>query len=956
MHFANLFSAKTRPDAASRFLPNFSLTALALMSLLGHGPAQAASPEPRVALAANASPAPRLRQARFLGRLDAAAPLHAGLVLPLRNQSQLADLLRRQYTPGDPLFHHFLSPPDFTARFGPTPEDYAAVAAFARAQGLAVTGTSAGRTLLNVSGPAAKMEAAFGVQMSRYQMPDGRVVYANSAALTLPRSVAARVAGIAGLSSIALMHPHLRHMQPSAMQPNLDPNAPVPITGGGGGIGSGPLGGLSPNDIKYAYGLGAISPLYGATTTTATTGTATLDGTGQNIGLFELDGFNPADIALYTSQFALPTVLTGAAAPVTAIPLGSYLGAPITVEGQTEVELDIDMILALAPAATGVYVYEADQTADPVAPLTIFTRMANDLNPSSATTPLVQVISCSWGLAEPLEDPAIISGENTLFQQMAAQGQSLFCSSGDNGAYDLYTTITTTGTIVTSPTVTTPAVDNPASQPYATGVGGTTLNYLKPATTATTGAATAGTYIGETTWSAGTAAVDPEGSGGGISSIWSKPTYQLGFGSSPTRRDVPDVSLNADPNTGYTVYGPVSAPGGPGAAEVVGGTSAAAPLWAAFTALINQQRTAGGLGPVGFLNPLLYPFAVNGATYSADFHDIVTGSNLFFQAGAGYDDATGLGSFAGAPLLAALSFNANAGTGTATITGTVTDSSALAQPVVGAVVTATTTTNNVVVATATTDASGAYTLTVPSGLALKITVTTTAITAPLMETFTGAVLPLAALTAGAAITEPIVLTPTVVYPAGLQMISAPFDYTGIGSFASVFGLTTPLANPNPRLIQWEPSLGVYVFYPTAPADTLRLGQGYWIRFPSANYLHIPGTSASATQPFSLSLQQGWNQIGDPFTLAVPLSSMTASGPGGSGPLASTPAVVQSTLYSYNTSTNAYAALSPATDVLNPYVGYWIFAFQPCTLNVPVPAGLTTSGPPPVPISASAIGG
>ena len=217
-----------------------------------------------------------------------------------------------------------------------------------------------------------------------------------------------------------------------------------------------------------------------------------------------------------------------------------------------------------------------------------------------------------------------------------------------------------------------------------------------------------------------------------------------------------------------------------------------------------------------------------------------------------------------------------------------------------------------------------------------------------METFTGTVLSLPALTAATTTTENFVLPQAFVYAAGLQMISAPFDYTGIGSFASVFGLTAAQASVSPRLVQYAPALNSYVFYPTAPADTLRLGQGYWIRFPSANYLHIPGNSASTTQPFSIPLQQGWNQIGDPFPLAAPLSTMTVSGTGGTGPLASTPAVVQATLYSYNTSTNAYAALSPATDLLNPYVGYWIFAFQPCTLSVPVPASTPPAGPPPIP--------
>ena len=540
--FAKISSATTRACTSSRALRGLSLAALGLMSF-GHSAAQAA-PEPRVTLSGAQSPAPRLRGARALGRLDAQTTLHAALVLPLRSQSQLSELLRRQYTPGDPLFHHFLTPPDFTARFGPTAADYAAVAAYARAQGLTITGTSPGRTLLNVSGPSGRIEAAFGVQMGRYRLPDDRMVYANSAAPVLPRSIAVRLAGIAGLNNIAQMHPQLRHMKP------MQAHAPVPITGGGGGVGTGALGGLAPNDIKYAYDLTGITPLYG---NTAAVPAGALTGAGQNIGLFELDGFSSEDIATYASTFGLPTVLTGTAASVTVIPLDGFLQVPLTstdaptevtlTDAQTEVTLDIDMVLALAPAATGVYVYEdngvlpinqdgtTNTTFDPVAPITIFTRMANDLNPNGSKTPLVQVISCSWGIAESVEDPTTIQEEDVLFQQMAAQGQSLFCASGDNGAYDLYDPSTTD--ITTGVEVTAPEVDNPSSQPYATGVGGTTLSFLAGSTSATPGAVTPGAYVGETTWSAGSATINPEGSGGGISSLWSKPTYQFGFGASP---------------------------------------------------------------------------------------------------------------------------------------------------------------------------------------------------------------------------------------------------------------------------------------------------------------------------------------------------------------------------------------------------------------------------------------
>ena len=944
MHFPKTSSALSR---------SLTLTALGALSLLGTCPAQAA--EPRVTLSASPAPMARLRSARLLGRLDAAAPLQVGLVLPLRNSGQLSELVRHQYRTGDPQFHHFLTPADFASRFGPTAQDYAAVAAYARSQGLSVTGTSPGRTLLGVSGPAARVEAAFGVQMSRYRLAEGREVFANAAAPVLPRSIAVRLAGIAGLNNIARMHPHLMH-----------PHAPVPITGTGSGIGTGPLGGLAPNDIKSAYDLSAITTLYGASTSTPVSGTpvtgspatSALDGSGQSIGLFELDEFAAADIAKYASTFTLPTVLTGTTASVTPIVLNKFLTPFLSVEGQTEVTLDIDMVLALAPAATGVYVYEDNQELDASAPLTIFTRMANDVNPVTKA-PLVSVISCSWGIAETLEDPTIISGENALFQQFAAQGQSLFCSSGDNGAYDLYNIVTPIGVTVTTDT-TAPAVDNPASQPYATGVGGTTLSFSASSTNATSGVVTPGTYLGETVWSAGTAAVNPEGSGGGISTLWSKPTYQLGAGSSPNRRDVPDVSLNADPNTGYSIF--IA-----GTPEVVGGTSAAAPLWAAYTALINQQRATNGLKSVGFMNAALYPI-LSGGSYGADFHDVTTGSNLFFPAGTGYDDATGLGSFVGAPLLAALSFNTNQGTGTATLSGTVTDTSATPVPIVGATVTAVTVATGVAAGTATTDTLGGYTLTVPSGLPLTITVTTTGITAPTTPgtvsttgtvaapvpvPFTGQSVTLAALTPSSTFVQNFLLPGAHLYPTGLQMISAPYDYTGIATFATVFGLTAAQANLSPRLVQYSPATNSYVFYPTPPADTLRLGRGYWIRFPAANYLHIPGNTAATTQAYSISLAQGWNQIGDPYPVAAPLATMgVTSATGVSGLLGAVPTVVQAQLYDYNTSTGVYdPPLAVATASLQPYMGYWIYAFQPATLSIPVPTGIPpvpVGGPPPAP--------
>ena len=590
------------------------LLILALGGALTHSTRAA---EARVAVARSAADTPALRGAHLVRRLPSTQTISLALTLPLRNQGRLDTLLHRLYTPGDALKGKFLTPAQFDAQFAPTPQDYAAVAAYARAQGLKVTGTYAGRTVLKVSGPASVVEMALGVRLGQYRLRDGRMVSANSAAPRLPQAIAARLSGIAGLSSLGRMRPNFHPVRPA--RAGMTPHAPLP---GSGGNGSGPNGGLAPNDIKYAYSLDTITTLYGATATT-TTGTATatpLDGTGQKIGLFELDGYDPKDIALYVNQFGLPTVLTaGTSSALQNVLIGTYKGAVLTADGQREVTLDIDMALALAPNVTGLYVYEADEATDTTAALDIFTRMANDTDPVTSL-PLLNVISCSWGVPELEEDPATRNGENTLFQKMAAQGQSLFCASGDQGAYDNYNPA--------NPLTYNLSVDNPASQPFATGVGGTRLMYNKPVpVSATVLTAKPGTYVSESAWdtSGPTSLNGPEGGGGGISEVWAKPDYQQGFGASPENRDVPDVSLDADPDTGYDIY--VA-----GKVETDGGTSAASPLWAGFTALVDQQRVLNGLTGLGFANPYLY--AIGGGTnYTTDFHDVQSGMNLYFRPG-----------------------------------------------------------------------------------------------------------------------------------------------------------------------------------------------------------------------------------------------------------------------------------------------------------------------------------
>ncbi|MGI4789101.1 MAG: protease pro-enzyme activation domain-containing protein [Janthinobacterium lividum] len=781
----------------------------------------------------------------LLGRVVSTETIGLALTLPLRNQAALSDLLTRLYTPGDPLYGQYLTSDEFTARFGPTESDYAAVAAAAKRLGLQVTGTHPNRLILDVSGPANVVESAFSLHLQRYQNASGRVFRAPDANPALPTGLFGRLSQVIGLDNAVLLHPHLH--------PAL-----------GSRSGSGPGGGLTPADILTAYSLQNT----GAT------------GAGQTIALFELDGYTPTDIAAYEAQFGLQ-----------AVPLQNVLvdGAAATAGANAdEVTLDIELAMALTPGLGKILIYETPNVSDQ--------NFLDGYN-KIATDNIAKQVSTSWGAAEDQSDQSLITAENPIFQQMAAQGQTIVAVTGDAGAYDDASTL---------------SVDDPGAQPYVTGVGGTSL--------VTNG--TGGAYASETVWSDPTPnSYSTYGSagGGGFSTIWPAPGYQSVLQPVPAMRSVPDVALNSDPQTGYSIYFG-------GQWTVYGGTSAAAPLWASFTALVNQERAAAGKGTIGFLNPPIYQIGAS-TVYDTDFHDITRGTNFYYPATVGYDNATGWGSFVGNALLSTLvSGLAAAQTGTLTGTVTAADTGA-ALP--GVTVTALSASGGVSEGTTTTAADGSYTLAVPSGLALTVTVSAYNATG---GAYAGAKAPAtAALTAGQTATVNVSLQPAHTYAAGLQMISSPYNYSAVGDFAAIFGLASSAVISSNRLIAWETSLNGYVFYPTAPANTLTPGSGYWVVFPGTAYPHFDGTLVSTAGPFSIALSAGWNLIGDPFPSAVPLSSVTAGGTA----LASSSAV-SPTLYSYNTAAGNYVTVSAASGSLQPYAGYWIFAGQSTTLNVPAP--------------------
>ena len=368
--------------------------------------------------------------------------------------------------------------------------------------------------------------------------------------------------------------------------------------------GSASNGGYIGDDFRNAYAPGV-----------------TLTGAGQRVGLFEYDGFVSSDITAYATSAGNGR----SSIVVQAVSVNSYNGA--AGSGQDEVELDIELAMAMAPGLAAIYVFEAPTSTSPNV----------ILNSMYSYSGIVKNLSCSWGWGG---GPTTTT--DAIFKNMAAAGQSFFNASGDTDAF-------TTGS--SSPY----GVDNlslanaPSSSPYITQVGGTTL---------TSGAS--GSYLSETVWNWGVADpvdYDGVGSSGGISSYYNTlPSWQTNIsnmvsrGGSATNRNIPDVALTAD-----NIYVVVDN----GQPAVYGGTSCAAPLWAGFMALDNQQAAANGRSPVGFINPAIYAIA-GSANYSACFHDVTTGSNTWsaspglFLATTGYDLCTGLGTPNGANLINAL--------------------------------------------------------------------------------------------------------------------------------------------------------------------------------------------------------------------------------------------------------------------------------------------------------------
>jgi hypothetical protein len=609
------------------------------------------------------TPAPRFPAgARAIGPVPASATQTAEVVLRPRDGGALTSFIAAATDARSPLFHHYLPRGEFASRFGPAPSTIATVRSQLQADGLQVTGVADG-LVIDVRAQASQVERAFGTGLEQVRLANGSIGQATTGAVHLPSSIAGAVAAVVGLNSVVRLQPlglpraaapgqgrYAGAAAPSLAHPPGSPTACADARADAQAF-----GGLTNDQIANAYG---AFGLYGAGDL----------GAGQRIALYELEPFQASDVKTFDTCYFGASAASQMQRRLHVIRVdGGQPAGP----GSGESILDVEDLSAIAPGAS-IDVYEGPSPSadgviyDPVDPYVAIIGADRD-----------QVVSTSWGLCEQaiqLGQPGLQEAENLLFEQAAAQGQSIFAASGDNGSDDCNTFETSSPVSGQNPV----SVDDPGSQPYVVSAGGATIDDATQPPL-------------EHVWNDG---ADGGGGGGGISMSWAMPSWQAaarvpgivrpgagyaqanavekqfgypqnfcqaylsGATSATPCRTVPDVSAQADEYTGaITVYSSsFESPSTPDGWTTIGGTSSAAPLWAAMLALVNASpacaANATTRAGVGFASPLLYAVASDPAAYRASFTDITVGNNdiyglddgQVFPATPGYDLASGLGS------------------------------------------------------------------------------------------------------------------------------------------------------------------------------------------------------------------------------------------------------------------------------------------------------------------------
>lgn len=617
-----------------------------------------------------------------------AATMSVEVSLAPRDEAGLNAELKAVYTKGTGQYGRFLAKGQFTARYAPAVATRDAVAAYLRGEGLAVSSTSS-PFLLRATGSSAQVTAAFHTDLRNYVDRQGARYFSNSASIRLPASIAPAVEGVVGLTNTVRLHSNVIRRATGQAKPSssaascetgyvttaelfdlVNNNTGFPY-GYGGGPG---CSGLTPSQTNSMYG----APHSGRRTR----------GAGVTAAVFELSAYQESDINTWTEHFYGPRYT----APLLNVNIDGGPLAPVCPTGDTcppningyagdiEVDADIEASLAVAPDVKRLIVYNAPNDYTGQTELDEYTAIANQ--------DVASTLSASWGVCENDVTSGYVEAENTIFEQMALQGQSVFNSAGDTGAFDC---LRSDGTSVVN-------VMDPASQPWVTSVGGTSFEGDNPGTNPHPGTPAKGV---ETVWNVDNlcsdqaAAADNDGKGGyfwcgetgagggGSSQWWGRPFYQRGHGVNNSYttysgeivpngetactlakagtpcREVPDISAMADPYNGYAEYCTGTAATTPesvcatfsGGTPVpgwfaIGGTSLSSPLWAALIA----DRDGYKGHRAGNINPLIYFWLrvapgtfFNDITGDGRLQQAATNNGLF-PTTPGYDEATGIGS------------------------------------------------------------------------------------------------------------------------------------------------------------------------------------------------------------------------------------------------------------------------------------------------------------------------
>jgi hypothetical protein len=571
------------------------------------------------------------------GRMPAGTQLNGVTIYFNRSAAQQADLdalLAAQQNPASPLYHRWLTPDQFAARFGMAQSDLDKVNSWLQQQGFSIDSVSRSRNAIRFSGSVGQVESAFGTEM-HYFASGGVRHFAPSTELSVPASMAAAVATVRNLNDF----------RPRSQ-------VVVPRTA----FTSGTSGNVffAPGDIATTYDVKPLS-------------TAGIDGTGQTIVVAGQTSIQVSDIENFQTAAGLakkdPTLVL--------MPGTGNAVAPASTGDQGESDLDLEWSTAMAPGANVVFVYTGSNTA-----FGVFDSIQYAVDEN-----IGQIISLSYASCETEITAADLTSLEGMFSQAATQGQTVVSASGDQGA-----TACSGDTHLTAAQQQAIAVNYPSSSAFVTGMGGTEISTANSTSTNTTYwvAATgsdvlssAKTYIPEVVWNDDSIPFGLSATGGGASALVARPSWQTGVPGieSGTFRLVPDISLYSSPGLpGYlyctsdtsnwdTTAAPVqtaSCNSGfrdltTGDLTVAGGTSFATPIFAGMLALINQK--AGYVTGQGLINPTLYKLAANSATYASAFHDVTSGNSnctasatvcgtttTGFAAGTGYDEVTGLGS------------------------------------------------------------------------------------------------------------------------------------------------------------------------------------------------------------------------------------------------------------------------------------------------------------------------